>query len=82
MSTVRGGSSARHSFVQDQACGSPWPGMCRTVSVLAAGLFCVIVEALGVGLGYDSLNVTELNKRDFPILGDSFQPDYQTVTRK
>lgn len=54
--------------------------MCRTVSVLAAGLFHVIAEALGVGVGYDSLNVAKLrsglSKRDFPILGDSFQPDY------
>lgn len=40
----------------------------------------MIAEALGLGVGYDSLNVaklrSELNKRDFPILGDSFQPDY------
>lgn len=32
----------------------------------------MIAEALGLGVGYDSLNVaklrSELNKRDFPIL--------------
>lgn len=40
----------------------------------------MIAEALRLGLGYSSLNVaklrSELNKRNFPILGDSFQPDY------
>lgn len=40
----------------------------------------MIAEALGLGVGYDSFNVarlrSELNKRDFPILGDSSQPDY------
>lgn len=67
-------------FCRGQAVAPQWPGMCRAVSVLAAGLFHEIAGALGVGVGYDSLNVAklraELNKRDFPILGESFQPDY------
>lgn len=74
------GSSARQRFVEDEACSSQLPAMCRRVSVLAAGLSSVTAEALGVELFYDSLNVpklrSEINKRDFLILGDSFQTDY------
>lgn len=75
----RGGSSARQWFVEDEACSSPAAGMCPRVLVLAAGLSSMTAEAQGFELFYDSLNApklrSELDKRDFPILGDSFQPD-------
>lgn len=69
----RAGSSARRWFVDDKACRSPaaWD---------VQESFSFGGWPLGVEIACDSLNVpelrSELHKRDFPILGDSFQPDY------